>query len=196
MADNVRGSIIRQGNTMRINNAFVEDVTCFDRVNGSILISYSERRNQITTIQNLQLNVNRYTILLNQSGRRMGLCQLRPNTWVDAVFSSRMTRSIPPQAYAFFVATRRQPQRPPTDVTIGQIAFNDTFNGVLITGDPNNPNAQIRFLITDTTRVLDRFGRPIGIQQLRRGQRVRITHANYMTASVPPQTTAFQIQLL
>lgn len=48
----------------------------------------------------------------------------------------------------------------------------------------------------DNAFVIITQGRNIGIENLRPGQLVRINHANFQTASIPPQTTAFSIQVL
>lgn len=41
MNNDPRGTIVRQGNALRIDNAFVEDSSCINNSNGTILISYS-----------------------------------------------------------------------------------------------------------------------------------------------------------
>ena len=44
MNNDPRGTIVRQGNALRIDNAFVEDSSCINNSNGTILISYSGSR--------------------------------------------------------------------------------------------------------------------------------------------------------
>lgn len=257
MANNQLGTIIQQGSVMRINNAFVEDVSCFNNSNGNILISYSVReRNNINTIQTIQLNLNRGTTVLNSFGQRMCICCIEPGMWVNVVFSARMTRSIPPQANAFLVAVQRNPVQPPRpvppvrpvpplppippvrpippfrpvppvppvrpvpplppvrpvpplppvqpgppvrpvpSVTTGRITLIDFDNNFFYTEDPNNRNNQTKFIVTNTTTFTNRFGAPISFNSLWPGQMVRVTHANFMTASIPPQTTAFNVQVI
>ena len=75
MYNDPRGTMIQQGNTMRINNGFVEDVSCFNNARGQILVSYAvQERNNITSIQDIQLNIGRGTVILNSFGQRMCLC--------------------------------------------------------------------------------------------------------------------------
>lgn len=198
MNNDPRGTITQQGNALRIDNALVEDIFCINNSRGHIVISYSMvETNQMVSINKLQLNINNNTIILNSFGQNMGLCQIRTGMWVNAVFSSRMTRSIPPQSNAFVIVvqSRSQSQEPPS-VTTDRIAFVDPRNNFIYTGNPNNINRQIRFVVSANTRITDRRGNPISIRSLRPGQMVRITHANFMTASIPPQTTAFRIQLI
>lgn len=95
------------------------------------------------------------------------------------------TQNCPPQ---------NRPQ--PTSTTTGRIARVDASNNLLYTGTPGNIGSQTRFVVTSSTLIQNRNGFPILLRALRPGQLVRITHANFMTASIPPQTTAFRIQVL
>ena len=196
MSNDPRGTIIQQGNIMRIDNALVEEVFCYDNSVGHILISYAVRdADQVTSIQTLRLNTGRNTVILNMFGRRINACQLRKGMWINAVFSSRMTRSIPPQANAFLIIVKRNP-RPQNNTTDGRIASVDPRNRFLITGNPDDINSQIRYTISDDTVILNRFGNPIPLRALRPGQMVRITDADFQTASIPPQTAAYRIQII
>lgn len=197
MNNEIIGTVLQQGNVMRIENALVEEVFCFDDSSGYIVVSYTEPgggRNRFS--QNLRLNINRNTVILNSFGGRMCPCCIRQGMRIDAAFSARTTRSIPPQASAFLIIVQRRPQENPSVVSDGRIAFVDTTNNFLYTGNPNNINSQTRYVVTDQTVISDRSGRRIRLGALRPGQMVRITHANFQTASIPPQTTAFRIQLI
>ena len=48
----------------------------------------------------------------------------------------------------------------------------------------------------DNVTIIGRNGRQIPFSDLRVGMRVRVRHANFMTASIPPQTTAYEIWVL
>lgn len=205
MNDDPRGFIINQGNIMRINNAFVEEVSCFNNSNGTILISYSvPGRNNRNSIQTMRLNLSSRTAVLNNFGQRICICCIQRGSWVNVVFSSRMTKSYPPIANAFLVVVQRNPQRPqpplppqrPSSETTGRIILIDFDNRFIITENPKNRNRQTRFLITNATTFTNRFGSPIRFNQLQTGQMARITHANFQTPGIPPQTTAFHVQLI
>lgn len=196
MNNDPRGYIFQLGNFRRIDNAFVEDVVCFNNSNGFILVSYNATQSsQFSSIQNIRLNINNNTIVVNSFGQRMCPCCIQRGIWISAVFSARTTRSIPPQANAFMIVVQRRPQVT-SFVTTDRIAFVDTANNFLYTGNPNDINSQTRFVITNDTSITSRNGRPIPLNLLRPGQLVTITHANFQTASIPPQTTAFNIQVL
>lgn len=181
---------------MRIGNAFVEESFCGHPSSGYIIVSYSvPEENDAVSIQNLRLNLNQNTVILNTFGQRICTCCIQEGMWVNAVFSARMTRSLPPQSNALVIIVQRRPQAP-SSITTDRIASVDTANRFLYTGNPNDINSQTRFVITDTTSITNRFGSPIRLNSLRPGQLVQITHANFQTASIPPQTTAFRVQLL
>lgn len=210
MINQQRGTLIQQGNIMRINNGFVEEVSCSSNSNGYIIVSYAvRRRNNITSIENIRLNLTRNTTVINSFGQSMCICCVQRGMWVNVAFSSAMTRSIPPQSNALLVVVQRNisPNRPPSPPnppvrpqpsveTTGRIVMVDFRNDFFITEDPRNTNNQMKFIITDNTTVTNRFGFPIGFASLRPGQLVRVTHASFQTASIPPQATAFNIQII
>lgn len=188
--------ISRFGNFTRIEDARVEEVTCSSSPE-SILISYPVSQNaQMAQRQRLQLNMNRNTVVLNPFGQSISVCSLRPGMMVSVVVSSAMTRSIPPQTNAFIIVVQGGFRPYQSVVTTARILYYDPVNRLLYTGRPGDRNSQMVFVVTNATSILDRFGRPGNVGMLRPGQQVRITHADFQTASMPPQTTAFRIRIL
>ena len=100
---------------------------------------------QMVSIQTLQLNINRNTVIINSFGQSVGLCRIQPGMWINAIFSSRMTRSIPPQSNAFMIVVRSRIQE--TSVTTDRIADVDACNGFIYTGNRGDINSQIRFSV-------------------------------------------------
>lgn len=191
-----RGSISNHGNMLFVENALVEEVNTRGRTGGYILISYRAwAPNGTETIEQLRLNVSNNTLILNSIGLPMCICDIRRGMWIDALFSPRMTRSIPPQTNAFLIVARRE-RGMSVEMTTDRIAGIDTRNSFLYTGNSNDINDQMRFVITDSTVITDRDGMRISLGMLRVGQMVQVTHANFQTASIPPQTTAFHVQVL
>jgi len=105
-----------------------------------------------------------------------------------------MTRSIPPQSNAFRITVVGENE--PSNVTVGRVLSTDINNNFLYTGRANSISSIMRFVITDATRILDRRGNRISLRNLRPGQTVRVEHATFQTASIPPQTTAFNVQII
>lgn len=192
-----RGFLSQLGNLSQVTNALVEEVSTRNNTTGTVLISYVELSpGGGSFVTSLQLNVDRNTVILNPTGGGCGcLRDIREGMWVDALFSSRMTRSIPPQSNAFLIVVRRGLPAP-SDSTTARILSVNPRQRFLMTGSPTNINSQMRFNLTNNTFIRDRQGNPISIEGLRPGQTVRIIHANFQTASIPPQTTAFYIQVL
>lgn len=183
---------------MHIHNGQIENVSCKNNSKtGYLIISLAMSKDTASKYdtERIQLNVNANTIFYNLSGACVSLCCLRPGMRINAVTSSRMTRSIPPQTNAFII-TVLDNVRPAFPVSIGKIAFTDTEGGFLYTGNPDDINSQTKYTVTNRTLITNRQGFPINFDRLTPGQYVRITHADFMTASIPPQTTAYRIQLL
>lgn len=80
--------------------------------------------------------------------------------------------------------------------TVGRVMSVDIPNRFFTVMTDPNPNSAIRFNLSDNANITDFFGRPINICCLSPGSRVRVRHANFMTRSIPPQTTAFSVRII
>lgn len=194
MAFGNRGTLSQLGSLVQINNALVEEVSTTNNKTGFIVVSYvNYSAAGVAFVDTLQLNVSGNTAIINLTGGRNCICDIQEGMWIDVISSSSMTRSIPPQSDAFVIVVRRGVAAV-TDITTDRIISVD--NNSILTGNANRINTQTRFIVTSNTVLRNRMGEPIGISDLRPGQRVRIIHANFQTASIPPQTTAFYIQII
>lgn len=186
--------VYEDNNVLTILDAIIERIYT-DGNTRYVLISY------ITTDPNFNVHkdfitlvVGDDTVILDPFGEETSFNALRPGLIIYADFSAAMTYSIPPQARAFKIV-----------ISYKNMVFNgrmdrileiDTENRFLYTGRAEDMLSQIRFVITDSTQILDEEGKIIRLEDLRPGQLVRIAYATFMTASIPPQTTAFRVQLL
>lgn len=182
-------------NVINAENAIIEEIsTDFRAGTGYVTISYGVMGDFCTIhMEVVTLVVSRDTIIRDQFGQSMTLRDLREGMTVDAEFSASMTRSIPPQSRAFRITVLNQME---TNITEGRVMEVDTTNRFLITGMPNDIYSQMRFVITDATVIRNRRGNRIRLRDIRPGDFVRVEHANFQTASIPPQTTAFDVQVL
>lgn len=149
----------------------------------------------------IRLVVDRNTVIINIHGRRVSVRELRVGNIIYASFSSAMTRSIPPQsrAYMIVVIGEQGNQYPEPDISYiveDRIIEIDTTNNLVLTGRRNDIMTQIRFVVSNMTDIYDRRGNRIRLMDLRPGQMIRVEHANFMTLSIPPQTTAYQIWVI
>lgn len=179
-------------NTIRVTDAVIQNIMA-DRGNTFVTISYRDCptcrvQHEVTLI------VNRYTEIRDERGRIIPAGTLERGMVIDAVFSQNMTRSIPPQAQAFQIRVRRTPQA--FDTTVGRILDVNTRGQFIQTISDANPASIIRFNLSPDTRIFDPLGRRISLSNLIPGLRVRVEHATFMTASIPPQTTAFVIRVI
>ncbi len=181
----------RHRERIRVSNAIIEDISMNQNIR-QLRISYSN----CTTCpqQQVILNINRDTLIQDERGNRIRPRDLQIGMTIDAVFSSAMTRSMTPQAQAFQIRVVRRPSR--SEITMGFILDTDNRNRSITIISNRNPSPIIQLNTTQDTVILDRNGRNIPFSRLIPGQRVRVGHATFMTASIPPQTTAFSIQLL
>lgn len=182
-------------NVITAENAIIEEIRA-DRRSGTnyVTISYGVMGDScMMHMELVTLIVNRDTVIRDQFGQNMTIRDLREGMRVDAEFSANMTRSIPPQSRAFRITVINQVD---TNVTEGRVLEVDVNNGFILTGRPNDIYSQMRFVITDATTIRNRRGRSIRLRDIRPGDYVSIEHANFQTASIPPQTTAFNVQVL
>ncbi|MCM1498674.1 MAG: hypothetical protein NC124_09435 [Clostridium sp.] len=178
---------------IRVFSARIEEITR-DRNTTLVTISYNDCIGCARPEDLIRLVVDRNTIIHDERGRNIRVDDLERGMTVDAVFSSAMTRSIPPQAQAFLIRIVRRQSMNRT--TTGRITEINARNNYLITLSSLNPASAVRFNLSPQTVILNSSGRRIPFSLLVPGLRVRVEHAAFMTASIPPQTTAFTIQIL
>lgn len=191
--DNLNSFLTPNRNTLRVFSAIIQEISR-DRNTTFVTIAYNNCIGCRESVGSVRLVVNQDTIIQNERGQNIRAGELERRMAVDAAFSSVMTRSIPPQAQAFFIQiTRRRNQ---TMTTVGRIIEVNVRNNYILILRNQNPTSAIRFNISPNTVILDLFGRRTGLSSLRAGFRVRVEHASFTTASIPPQTTAFTVQVI
>ena len=174
---------------IHISNGMIEDITR-ERNNTFVTISYMSGRNRLS----VRMVIGPRTLIRNQNNVPIPASALRVGMTVNAVVSSAMTRSIPPQAQAFIITIVRNEMQ--NEFTVGRILEIDRENRNFTTIRDRDFNSIIQFNVDDNVQVFDRMGRPIRFSRLMPGMMVWVRHANFMTASIPPQTTAFEIRVL
>lgn len=180
---------------MRIENAVVEDVFVGNRGDGYILVSRGVPGVSNMLFKELfRLNVSRSTKIRNSRGRNINLRYIDTGMRINAIYSSAVTRSIPPQAEAYEITVLAETMS--AGVTIDRVVYVDTRNNYFITGNPRNPEDQIKFVVNDRTVIRDHQGRRIWLGDLQAGQMVKVEYSGHMTSSIPPQTAAYRVQII
>lgn len=178
---------------MNITNATIEDITS-ERNTTFVTVTYTSREDNRRNEQTVRLVVGPRTIILNANGSPVTANALRKGMTINAAISSAMTRSIPPQSTAYLI--RIIGRQRPDNITIGNILDVDRNNRSFTTISDRDFSTIIRFNVPQNAMIFDRIGRPMNFSRLSPGMRVRVRHAEFMTASIPPQTTAFEIRVL
>lgn len=179
--------------TINISNGRIEDISS-ERGTTFVTVTYMSGSGNRRNEQTVRLVVSSRTVVLNTNGLPVPATALRRGMIINATVSSEMTRSIPPQANAYIIRIVRRPQ--PDSVTTGRIFDIDRNNRSFTTISDRDVSSIIRFNVPENVIILDRLGRRMNFSGLNSGMRVRVRHANFMTASIPPQTTAFEIRVL
>lgn len=197
--DNFRGcnqcdKPIEKRDVIRRNGAVIENISMNNR-SGNVTISYGVMGDfRMIHKEIVVLIVNQNTIIRNRFGQNMSLRELRVGMIVDVEYSSAMTRSIPPQAVAYSITVVGAVEI--LNVKIDRVISVDLNNDFFVTGEENDMYTQMRFVVTDSTIIRDARGNQISLSDLRIGSKVRVEHASFQTASIPPQTTAYNVQVL
>ena len=83
----------------------------------------------------------------------------------------------------------------PSSITSGRILQIDRENRSFTIMQGADASRIIQFNVPENAKIFNRSGRPISFSRLRQGMHVWVRHANFMTLSIPPQTTAFEIRV-
>lgn len=178
----------------QITNGTIDAVET-GRSGSFVLVSYSDYPNCNRNNQQIRLNVTGNTVIMDENSNRIPVTDLRVGMTVNAAFSNATTRSIPPQSAAFVIQVIRRPQNN-NQVTVGRIVDINRQNRSFTTVSDGNLSSVVRFNLADNAQIINGFGRPMNFSGLMPGLRVRVRHAAFMTASIPPQTTAFEVRVV
>ncbi len=186
-------SFVDNNFVINVFNASIDDIFS-DQGNHFVTISYTECVRCVNNVNRVTLIVDNNTLIIDQWGNTITANRLRRGMNINASFSAVMTRSIPPQALAYTIQLLNSTlSYNTTDGRIANVNHSDRFITVLAN---TNLSPIIRFNIAPDAIIMTPFGRATGISSLMPGMRVRITHATFMTLSIPPQTTAYRIQIM
>lgn len=188
------GMKTKHGDSLHVENAYIEEVYAENKRNGYVIISY-DRYDQNNMIYQdlLRLNIGRRTIIANQSGAYLSLSDLKTGMRIDADFSAAMTRSIPPQSTAYRIIVHEEAN---VNITTDRVVAVDMNNGFITTGNPYDMYDQMIFTVSDSTILLDQNKNQITLEAITPGQLIRVEHANFQTMSIPPQSPAYLVEVL
>ncbi len=182
--------------SMKAENAVISSILVQNGT-GYVTITYAQLDQEQELNENfLILLVGNSTLIKDQFGKRITLRNLKEDMIINAVFSSSMTRSNPPQSRAYLIQVVQE-----NDSSLleeGRVLSIENINGYyyILTGYEDDIYSQVRYVVSEDTKLRDRCGNRISIRAIKPGQVVRIERANFQTASIPPQTSALTVQVL
>lgn len=176
-----------------IRNGVIDSID-FNNNNPIVTVSYSDCVNCPNAEQTIRLNIGSNTLILDENGNPLSANNLEPGMSVNVATSSAMTRSIPPQSTAYAIRVTGRPLSN-DNIVVGRILEMNRQNRSFTTISDGNISSIIQFNVPDDAQIFDRMGRPMNFSRLMPGLQVWVRHAPFMTASIPPQTTAFEIRV-
>lgn len=178
-----------------IHDAIIEEIEKIENY-FYVTVTFQEKDHNVAgPIQSIILIVSQQITRLFDEERRIILPEnLEVGMLIDALISSRMTMSLPPQALAFQIIVVAAPLS--RMITVGDIVQVNIRNNFLLIDPIDNPGNILRINITEETVILNPKGRQMVLQDLYPGMMVRVEHAQFMTASIPPQTPGYIIQVI
>lgn len=189
-----RNSNNNNNSTRHIENALIEQITRENQL-GLVTISFGvPGRGNLIITRKMILVIDNNTIIRNHRGQRMFLRHLRVGMNIDVECIRNMNRSMPPRAQAIKISVVNRAANFVTRE--GCITEIDAENNFVFIDNKNRENDLLRLVITEDTIITNQRGRKICMADLSVGQNVRVEHATFQTASIPPQTTAFRVQIL
>lgn len=178
---------------INVSNAVIDDIFS-NQGTRFVTISYNECVRCVNNVNRVTLIVDNNTLIIDQWGNTIAANRLQRGMNINASFSAVMTRSIPPQTAAYTIQLLNS--TPSYDTTEGRIVNANRTNGFITVLANSNISSTIRFNLAPDVIIMTPFGRTTDISSLTPGMRVRIRHATFMTLSIPPQTTAYRIQIM
>lgn len=190
-----QGMLFLNDSIIQVDNAYIEDVTANTETTGYVLISLGTGDdNNMIYDQEIRLNVGDHTIIINERGDLLGMYDLEKGMRIAAEFSAAMTRSIPPQSNAYRIVVLQEEDE--VSISTDRVVEVDVNNNFLLTGNPYDINDQMIFTISEETEILDQDYNTIPLGAIKPGQLVRVEHAIFQTLSIPPQSPAYQVQVI
>ena len=178
---------------IRIKNGVIDEIRQGEQESFVTVTYKTSGEFGLKFVTTVTLAAGENTEVQDESGQKKSLKDLKEGMRIDAIASSEMTRSLPPQTAVCKIRILKEQKYRTTETRILMV---DVRNHILYTGVPGQPSRQIKFTISKETRILSRRGMQIHLWNLRRGQFVRVQYADFQTSSIPPQTAAYRIQVL
>lgn len=166
-----------------------------NKVNGKVSGIKETKNGHMITVDydkgNIIFNVDKDTKITDQlTKKELTVKDIEEGDTLVVIHDSKMTMSIPPQTYAYTISVLR------ANKVEGEVSeIKETKNGHMITVGYGKDQTII-FHINEETKITDQAsGKKASIKDIAKGAKLLVKHSHIMTASLPPQTTAFEIEI-
>lgn len=132
----------------------------------------------------INFNITDKTVIVDEAGQKLTVDDLTKGTEVQVYYGNIMTASLPPITSATKVVVKG------VYAMTGDVKSLEG-NYVLVEGD--GLYDQIKFNITDETKIVNEAGKELSKSDIKEGNKVVAYHGGAMTRSLPPITNATKI---
>jgi len=181
----------------QIKNAIIDEITVNSKNETSVTIMYETLDNRNRVVDNFMvLLTDKDTKVYNQFGEIIKISALKKGMIVNVEHSLKMTKSAVPQAYAYKISVVKSEDN--TQITESKIlnVYTNNKKSYILVGDANDITKQILFILADNATIKNKFNQAISFDDLAIGQKIRVNHSMAMTFSLPPQSTAYSVEVL
>ncbi|WFD09855.1 stalk domain-containing protein [Tepidibacter hydrothermalis] len=132
----------------------------------------------------INFNITDKTSIVDEAGQNLSVDDLAKGTEVEVYYGNMMTASLPPITNATKVVVKG------VYAMTGDVK---SLEGNYMLVEGNGLYNQIKFNITDETKIVDKEGKELSKSDIKEGSKVVAYHGGAMTRSLPPITNATKI---
>lgn len=139
------------------------------------------------------LNIGEETKLTGKDGEEIKITDLTKGMKVNVVYGPIMTASLPPQNVPVSVKIVEERE---SETSLAKVLAVDLEAQQIVTGeDVEKPETQVVFNVGEETKIT-KDGKEIELKDIKADDTIRVIHSIAMTRSLPPQTAAYEIEVV
>lgn len=132
----------------------------------------------------INFNITDKTVIVDEAGQKLAIDDLNKGAEVEVYYGNIMTMSLPPITNATKVVVKG---------VYSMTGDVKSLEGNYMLVEGNGLYNQIKFNITDETKIVDKEGKELSKSDIKEGSKVVAYHGGAMTRSLPPITNATKI---
>ncbi len=179
------------------DKATIEGIKYISNSELLVTIVYETKDSYNRVVKNeMDLVVDNDTFIVDQFNDVITKLDLEEGMIIRVEHSSKITKSYVPQAYAYKISVIKNAEN--VKVTESKILEKYVIENKLyvLVGDSKNVSKQILFVLSDSVKIRNQYGKTIGFKDLIVGQKIKVEHSSAMSKSLPPQCVAYSIEVV